>query len=62
MAALSESVVRKPSRLVLRPTRGWGDLRFAELWEYRELLYFLTWSHVKVRYKQAVFGAGWAIL
>lgn len=38
----------------------WGSLR--ELWTYRELLYFLTWRDVKVRYKQTAFGAGWAIL
>ncbi len=44
------------------PTSGWVPLRFAELWEYRELLYFLTWRDVKVRYKQTALGAAWAVL
>jgi lipopolysaccharide transport system permease protein len=44
------------------PTRGWVSLRLGELWEYRELLYFLTWRDIKVRYKQTVLGAAWAIL
>lgn len=47
---------------VIQPTRGWAALRLAELWEYRELLYFLTWRDVKVRYKQTALGAAWAIL
>ena len=40
--------------LVIRPSRGWVSLRLRELWEYRELLYFLIWRDVKVRYKQTV--------
>jgi lipopolysaccharide transport system permease protein len=44
------------------PSRGWVSLRLRELWEYRELLYFLTWRDIKVRYKQTVLGAAWAIL
>jgi len=47
---------------VIRPSRGWVALKLGELWEYRELLYFLTWREVKVRYKQTVLGAAWAIL
>lgn len=47
---------------VLKPSRGWISLNLAELWAYRELLYFLVWRDVKVRYKQTVLGAGWAIL
>ena len=46
----------------IEPARGWISLRLGELWEYRELLYFLTWRDVKVRYKQTVLGAAWAIL
>lgn len=49
------------SRVVIRPSRGIG-IRFHELWEYRELLYFLIWRDVKVRYKQTVFGSAWAVL
>ena len=46
----------------IRPSRGWVPLRLGELWEYRELLYFLTWRDVKVRYKQTVLGAAWALI
>jgi len=47
---------------VIRPSRGWISLNLHDLWEYRELLYFLTWRDVKVRYKQTVLGAAWAII
>ncbi|MCH8876621.1 MAG: ABC transporter permease [Chloroflexi bacterium] len=47
---------------IIKPSRGWLDLGLRELWDYRELVYFLIWRDVKVRYKQTVFGAGWAIL
>jgi lipopolysaccharide transport system permease protein len=46
----------------IRPSRGWSSLNLRDLWEYRELLYFLTWRDIKVRYKQTVLGASWAIL
>ncbi|MEP7336954.1 MAG: ABC transporter permease, partial [Acidobacteriota bacterium] len=46
----------------IEPSRGWVSLRLRELWEYRELLYFLTWRDIKVRYKQSLFGAAWAII
>jgi lipopolysaccharide transport system permease protein len=48
--------------LRIKPSRGWVSLKLKELWEYRELLYFLTWRDVKVRYKQTVIGAAWAII
>jgi lipopolysaccharide transport system permease protein len=47
---------------VIEPSRGWVALRLRELWAYRELLYFLIWRDVKVRYKQTVLGASWAII
>ena len=47
---------------IIAPSRGWRSLGFAELWEYRELLYFLTWRDIKVRYKQTALGASWAII
>ena len=47
---------------IIRPSRGWVALKLSELWEYRELLYFLTWREVKVRYKQTALGAAWAII
>ena len=37
-------------------------MRLSELWEYRELLYFLIWRDIKVRYKQTILGAAWAII
>lgn len=48
--------------LRIEPSRGWVSLRLRELWEYRELLYFLVWRDVKVRYKQTALGAAWAII
>jgi lipopolysaccharide transport system permease protein len=42
--------------------RGWMALDFSELWAYRELLYFFVWRDIKVRYKQTVLGAAWAVL
>jgi lipopolysaccharide transport system permease protein len=47
---------------LIQPTRGWGGVRWRELWEYRELIYFLIWRDIKVRYKQTVLGAAWAII
>lgn len=46
----------------IEPSTGWVPIRLGELWEYRELLYFLTWRDVKVRYKQTVLGGAWAVL
>lgn len=46
----------------VEPSRGWVPIRLGELWEYRELLYFLVWRDVKVRYKQTALGALWAII
>lgn len=48
--------------LVIEPSKGWIGLKLRELWEYRELLYFLTWRDITVRYKQTVLGAAWAII
>jgi lipopolysaccharide transport system permease protein len=44
------------------PASGWTSIGLRELWEYRELLYFLTWRDIKVRYKQTALGAAWAII
>lgn len=48
--------------LVITPANRWIPLQLDELWEYRELLYFLVWRDVKVRYKQTVLGAAWAVM
>lgn len=47
---------------VIKPKKGLSNVDVKELWRYRELFYFLAWRDVKVRYKQTVFGVGWAIL
>jgi lipopolysaccharide transport system permease protein len=46
----------------IQPSRGWIGLNWRELWKHRELLYFLVWRDLKVRYKQTVLGAAWAII
>lgn len=46
----------------IEPSKGWAELRLAEVWAFRELLYFLTWRDIKVRYKQSILGAAWAII
>ena len=48
--------------LRIRPSKGWVSLKLGELWQYRELLYFLIWRDIKVRYKQTALGAAWAII
>jgi lipopolysaccharide transport system permease protein len=47
---------------VVEPSRGWFDLDLKTLWLYRELLYFLVWREIKVRYKQTGLGIAWAVL
>jgi lipopolysaccharide transport system permease protein len=48
--------------VLLRPSRGMSALDLRSLWKFRELLYFLTWRDIKVRYKQTVLGGVWALL
>src|SRR5437667_2171992 len=48
--------------VIIEPRRGREALDLRELWRYRELLYFLTWRDLKVRYKQTLLGLGWAVL
>jgi lipopolysaccharide transport system permease protein len=47
---------------IIQPSKGWIKVNFQELWRYRELFYFLVWRDIKVRYKQSLLGAAWAIL
>ncbi len=63
----SQSAIRNPQFIEspvvsIRPASGPLSLNFKELWAYRELLYFFVWRDIKVRYKQTVIGAGWAII
>src|SRR6266545_4675613 len=46
---------------LIRPTSGWRGVQLGEIWRYQELLYFLVWRDIKVRYRQTVLGASWAI-
>src|SRR6266436_418512 len=60
-APAGPEAVEQPVTLI-RPPSGWQLLNVRELWQFRDLLYFLAWRDVKVRYKQTVLGAAWAIL
>ena len=56
------SVDAAVSKRIIKPSKGWFNLQLGELWEYRELTYFLIWRDIKVRYKQTLLGASWAII
>jgi lipopolysaccharide transport system permease protein len=58
----SQTTSDKIPLFIIRPTKGWRFLDLRELWAYRELIYFLTWRDIKVRYKQTAIGIAWAIL
>ena len=61
--SVSDPVFRSVLSVVrVDPPSSWPQIGFRELWEYRELLYFLTWRDIKVRYKQTVLGAAWAVI
>jgi lipopolysaccharide transport system permease protein len=62
VAARAEVATDDPPTMVVEPHPGWRLLDVRDLWRYRELLYFLAWRDVKVRYKQTVLGAAWAVL
>ncbi|MGB3396116.1 MAG: ABC transporter permease [Nitrospira sp.] len=62
LGAAAGAVVSQEPLLVLRPRKGWQQLGLKDLWQYRELLYFLCWRDIKVRYKQTALGVAWAIL
>ena len=57
----SKSSQREPE-VFIRPSRGWVSLNLRELWHYRELIYFLAWRDIIVRYKQTALGVTWAII
>src|SRR2546427_12716669 len=61
VATSLERLVAEPT-VVIQPSRGLLHLDLGAVWQYRELLYFLIWRDVKVRYKQTVIGVGWAII
>jgi lipopolysaccharide transport system permease protein len=59
----TQTVAPEPLQtLTIRPPSGWASIGLKELWDYRELLYFLMWRDIKVRYKQTALGAAWAVI
>ena len=60
--AKSAAHAANPPVVRIRASKGWVSLKLVELWEYRELLYFFVWRDLKVRYRQTVLGAIWAVL
>jgi lipopolysaccharide transport system permease protein len=50
------------STTTIEPSRGWAPLRIGDLWAYREILYFLIWRDIKIRYRQTLIGATWALI
>jgi lipopolysaccharide transport system permease protein len=54
--------LRSEHAIVIEPSKGWAALHLEDLWRFRELLYFMVWRDLKVRYKQTALGASWAIL
>lgn len=61
-STMSYSSVATKNVTFISPSSGWISLRLQEVWRYRELLYFLIWRDIKVRYKQTIIGAAWAII
>jgi lipopolysaccharide transport system permease protein len=57
-----EGFLEPQPELVIRPSHGWVPLNLRDLWHYRELIFFLAWRDISVRYKQTVLGAAWAII
>ena len=62
LAAEGEPAQAAPPETVIGPARGWQLINVRELWRFRELICFLIWRDVKIRYKQTVLGAAWAVL
>jgi len=62
MSAGSAESEERSVPLIIRPSKGWTTPDLSELWRYRELIFFLTWRDIKVRYKQTVLGVAWAVI
>jgi len=59
---MTELTKHEPTTVYIKPTKGLAALNLGDLWRYRELIYFMIWRDVKVRYKQTMLGAAWAII
>ncbi len=62
MMAKKELTKFEPKTIVIRPSKGWTALNLHDLWQFRELVYFMIWRDLKVRYKQTLLGVSWAVL
>lgn len=62
MKTAALATTKKTDKIIIQPIKGWVNLNLRDLWIYRELVYFLTWRDLKVRYKQSVLGILWAII
>jgi len=62
MSASQTAVLQSPPVMKITPPGNWWKIPIGELWEYQELIYFFVWRDIKVRYKQTLVGAAWAIL
>ena len=59
---MTELTKHDPTTIYIKPTKGLAALNLRDLWIYRELIYFMIWREIKVRYKQTMLGAAWAII
>jgi lipopolysaccharide transport system permease protein len=62
IAAVTPHIPKTAALTVIQPTKGWASLQLRAVWHYRELLYFLIWRDIKVRYKQTALGVAWVVL
>ena len=57
-----ETQTRSAATIVIEPSRGLADFNLKEIWDYRDLMFFLAWRDINIRYKQTLLGAAWAVL
>src|SRR4030042_4424215 len=62
MIGLKTVPTRETHEIIIKPQKGWIPVNLRELWQFRDLLYFLSWRDIKVKYKQTALGAAWAVL
>jgi len=62
IAIIARTEMLQSAPIVIRPSKGWVSLKLRDLWDYRELVYFLVWRDLKVRYKQTALGVAWAVI
>ena len=59
---MTELTKHEPTTIYIKPSKGLAALNLRDMWIYRELIYFMIWREIKVRYKQTMLGAAWAII